>query len=254
MSDLARRLFDEHAAGTRFSTLPGLADEAAAYITQAAYVTRLCERDETFVAGYKIGLTSRRMQEFCGIDHPIAGFVLKTRVHRSGITIQARNFGRLGVEFEIAVRIGQDLPARAKGFDIETVAGAIEAVAPAMELVDDRNADYAGLDVLSLVADNSWNAGIVLGEFQSHWPDLAGLKGTVFENGVEVDKGTGRDVLGHPVTALHWLANHLARQGGGLRKGDVVMTGSLVTTRFPRTGAFRFDLGGIGSVALDVLP
>lgn len=254
MSDLARRLLDEHAAGTRFSALPGIANEAAAYVTQAAYVTLLCERDRTYVAGYKIGLTSKRMQEFCGIDHPIAGLVLKTRVHGSGARIRASDYGRLGIEFEIAMRMGQDLPARPRPYDLETVGAAVEAIAPGMELIDDRDADYSALDPMSLVADNSWNAGIVLGEFRDKWPDLPGIGGRVFENGMEVDKGTGADVLGHPLTALHWLANHLARQGGGLRRGDVVMTGSLVTTRFLKEGSFRFDLDGVGSVALDVIP
>ena len=38
--------------------------------------------------------------------------------------------------------------------------------------VDDRAADYGNLDVKSLVADNSWNAGIVLAPFVANWPEL----------------------------------------------------------------------------------
>src|SRR5690606_22353191 len=138
--------------------------------------------------------------------------------------------GRLGVEFEIGVRLGQDLPAVAAPFDFATVAGAVAAVCPAVEVVDDRAADYQGLDMLSLVADNSWNAGIVLGRFTDSWGDLSSLVGVVHCNGSEVDRGTGGDVLGHPFNALTWLANHLARAGAGLRAGDIVATGTLVPT------------------------
>jgi 2-keto-4-pentenoate hydratase len=61
-------------------------------------------------------------------------------------------------------------------------------------------------------------------------------------------------VLGHPFHPVAWLAGHLAAQGGGLRAGDVVMTGSIVTTKFPaRPTSYRFDLEGLGSVAATVV-
>jgi len=133
------------------------------------------------------------------------------------------------------------------------VAGAVDGVAAAVEVVDDRRADYASLDVRSLVADNSWNAGAVLAEFRTDWPDLAQAAGIVLLNGVEVDHGHGRDVLGHPFVPLTWLANHLATTAGGLRAGDIVLTGSLVTTRFPKESeTYCYELAGIGTVDLSV--
>jgi 2-oxo-3-hexenedioate decarboxylase/2-keto-4-pentenoate hydratase len=45
------------------------------------------------------------------------------------------------------------------------------------------------------------------------------------------------------------LANHLAVQGEGLKKGAIVMTGSIVTTRFPEAAfSYHFDVTGLGSV------
>jgi len=50
-----------------------------------------------------------------------------------------------------------------------------------------------------------------------------------------------------------WLASHLAAQGSGLRAGDIVMTGSIVTTKFPdRPASYRFDVRGLGSVDVTV--
>jgi 2-keto-4-pentenoate hydratase len=60
-------------------------------------------------------------------------------------------------------------------------------------------------------------------------------------------------VLGHPFGPLVWLAEHLAQTGEGLRAGDIVLTGSLVTTRFPAvTEAYEFAVDGLGSVAVTV--
>src|SRR6185295_17286939 len=100
---------------------------------------------------------SAAMQNFCGIDHPIAGVVLARRVLRSGASVRRADYGRLGLEFEIAVRVTSDLPATGMPLTAEAIAPHIGGVCAAIEVVDDRSADYASLDVLSLVADNSWN-------------------------------------------------------------------------------------------------
>lgn len=242
----ARERFEPFAAA---GALGGLDDS---YAVQDRFVARLIGAHGAAV-GYKIGLTSKRMQAMCGIDQPIAGTVLAGRVHQSGVAVSRKAFGRLGLEFEIGVKLGQDLVPTGAPYAAAQVAKAVEGVCAAIELVDDRNADYGSLDVLSLVADNSWNAGAVLSEFRPSWPDLAEVAGVVHESNVEVDRGMGRDVLGHPFEPLTWLANRLAAQGRSLRRGEIVLTGSLVTTRFPPGPAeYRFDLAGIGSVAVSV--
>jgi 2-keto-4-pentenoate hydratase len=193
------------------------------------------------------------MQAFCGIDHPIAGVVLGSRVHRSPGKARRADFGRLGLEFEIAVRIKSDIPVTDKPFTAEAIAPHIGGVCAAIELVDDRAADYANLDVRSLVADNSWNAGIVLSEFRSPWPDLAPLLGRATRNGDLIGEGYGRDILGHPFNSAAWLATHLAARGTALRAGQVVMTGSVMKTIFPDQDAhYRFEIEGLGAVEVRV--
>jgi 2-keto-4-pentenoate hydratase len=162
-------------------------------------------------------------------------------------------FGRLGLEFEIAVRIKSDVGASETPHTAETVAPHIDGVCAAIELVDDRSADYAGLDVRSLVADNSWNAGIVLSDFCADWPDLAAVRGKASKDGAAIGEGFGRDILGHPFNSVAWLARQLASRGDGLRAGQVVMTGSVMKTIFPSEAAsYRFELEGIGAVAVRV--
>jgi 2-keto-4-pentenoate hydratase len=252
----AKMLMAEHGSGAKFEPFAaafGIATVADAYEVQRHYVRLQTQARNTGPVGYKIGLTSKRMQDMCGIDSPIAGVVLADGVHASGANLKASAYGRVGVEFEIAVRLKRDLVPSGDVPTLADVAAAVDAVCPAIEIVDDRSADYRALDVLSLIADNSWNAGIALGEFVRDWPDLATIEGIVSTDGEAVDRGSGGDVLGHPFHPVAWLAMHLARQGDRLRAGDIVMTGSLVTTKFPdRPLAYRFDLAGLGAVALTI--
>jgi 2-keto-4-pentenoate hydratase len=248
----AEMLIGEHQSGARFrpfaSTL-AITGVDGAYAVQREYVRFQMQHRGTGVAGYKIGLTSKRMQEMCKIDSPIAGVVLADRVHGSGAALDPSAYGRVGVEFEIAVRIGRDLLPDERPLTLEDVTAAADAVCPAMEIIDDRNADYGALEVLSLIADNAWNAGIVLGAFVRPWPDLASIEGVVFLDGKVIDRGSGCDVLGHPFHAVAWLAGHLAGAGTRLRAGDIVMTGSVATTKFPDGPvAYRFDALGLGAV------
>lgn len=252
---LARLLVQEHAAGTTFHPLgpeTGVVDLASAYAVQRRYVALMSEAAGA-TAGYKIGLTSARMQKMCGIDQPVAGVVLASRIAQSGVVLQARRYHHMGLEFEVGVRLRHDLPQGEAPFTKERVAQAVGGVCAAVEVVDDRNADYSTLEALSLIADNSWNAGAVLGAFTGSWDNLEAAAGIVRLNGQEIDRGYGRDVLGHPFVPLTWLANHLAAAGETLRAGDVVLTGSIIPTRFPKEpGAFRFDLAGIGAVEVTV--
>ena len=244
----SRQPFMPFSAG---ATLPSL---AVAYAVQRRYVATLAEQLQTNIAGYKIGLTSPRMQAMCGINSPIAGRVLSNRLRGDGVVLRCADYGRLGIEFEIGVRIARDLPASAAPYTYAEIAAAVGAIAPAVEVIDDRHAQYQGLDMASLIADNAWNAGVIVGSWVTTWPALADVAGVVFHNGTEIDRGHGRDVLGHPFHALTWLANHLAESGEGLRAGDVVATGSIVPTRFPAgPQAYRYTLQGLGELRFSIV-
>jgi 2-keto-4-pentenoate hydratase len=256
VGEIAKMLLREHADGTTFqpfAAASGIAAADDAYAVQREYVRLMMQSRGTKAAGYKIGLTTPRMQDMCGIDSPVAGVVLQDRVHASGARIKTSAYGRAGLEFEIAVRLGSDLVAAGHAPTLAEVVAAVDGVCPAIEIIDDRRADYRKLDALSLIADNAWNGGIVLGEFTQSFPDLVATEAVVSEDGKIVDRGFGRDVLGHPFHSVAWLATHLAAQGSRLRAGDVVMTGSVVTTKFPdRPTEYHYELTGCGAVDLSV--
>jgi len=212
----------------------------------------MVEQQGDLIAGYKIGLTSDRMQELLEIKSPIAGVVLKKRIKQSGAIVESSDYGRLGLECEIVAEIAEDLPpGPAKPYDFEKIGASVSCLRPAFEIIDDRNADYKDIDVFSLIADNSWNAGLIVGPGVQRWGDLAKVEGQLRSKGKIVDAGKGADVLGHPFLPIVWLANSLSSRG--LRKGDCVATGSIVPTIFPKPGeSYIFLVSGLGSVDVEI--
>ena len=224
--------------------------EADGYLIQDA-VHDLLAAEFGALVGYKIGCTSKVMQQYLDIPHPCGGGVFAKGVHDSGVSLRAKDFVRVGVECEIAVRLAHDLAASQAPFTGETVAQAIEAYLPAIEIVDDRYTEWESMGAPTLVADDFFAAGCVLGKpmARSAAPDLLDVAGRALINGSEIGRGTGADVLGHPHNALAWLANHLAADGRALRAGEIVLTGSLVKTAWLNAGdEVVMELAGLGRV------
>jgi 2-keto-4-pentenoate hydratase len=255
----AQWLYDAHARRERFAPLP---DELAPRSTDEAYgiqdeFVALRAQELGAIGGYKIALSTPQMQKFLGVDAPQAGMMLGSAIRRTPARVRAADYVNLIVEFEIAVEIAEDLPVADAPFFRDRISQAIGAVMPALELADDRGADYAELarHPLELISDNAWNEGAVLGYPVDAWKgiDLARVRGVASINGREVGEGRGADALGHPLDAVAWIADHLSSSGRGLLRGDVVITGSLVTTQPGRPGDLvKFALEGLGGVELRI--
>jgi 2-keto-4-pentenoate hydratase len=227
-------------------------DEAYA-MQEALHALFLPERGA--IAGYKIAITTPVMQQLMGIDQPCAGAIFSSMVHRSPATLRAADYGRVAVECEIAVRLGADLPQRSRPYAREDVAAAVEACIPAIELIEDHACDaYKAVGARGLIANNAWNAGCVLGPAVSDWRglDLAEINGAMTINGREIGRGRGGDVMdGHPFNALAWVANTVAARGRPLQRGMVVLTGSVVSTQWPRAGdSVAAGFAGLGEASV----
>jgi 2-keto-4-pentenoate hydratase len=255
IDEAAGLLADARLGRVRFAGLPDgrrPQDEAEAYAIQDALHTRLVAAGRGPLVGYKIGCTTPVMQRFLGIDNPCAGGVLQQGVQRREGTFRHADFLRVGVECEIAVSLARDLPASAAPYDRHKVGDAVGACMAAIEIVDDRYQDYRALDPLTLVADDFFHAGCVLGEPEQDWRklDLPAVRGHMMINGAEVGSGQGRDVLGHPLSALAWLANLRAGQGKPLCAGAFVLLGSVVETRWLEPGDLvEIAIEGLGTAS-----
>jgi 2-keto-4-pentenoate hydratase len=251
---LALALRDQHHRRERFQPVRHeghLLTLQEAYQVQAHHVQQVQRERACALAGYKIGLTSAAMQEMCGIGHPVHGPVFADRVVHDAAAVSLASYGRLGVEFEIAVRLGEDLILAPGQDPLQAASRAVDAVAIALELVDDRHADYATLDASSLVADNAWNAGVVLGPWVPVFDTLGGLPARVLLGAEPVERGLVGIGAAHPLASLAWLASTFAQHGRGLTRGSFVMTGSIARTRFPAAGErWRFESARLGAVEL----
>jgi 2-keto-4-pentenoate hydratase len=204
-------------------------DEAEGYEVQAGLAEWFRGEGLGNVAGYKVGATTPAMQQYLGVDAPAYGRIMKANVHVSGTRIDASRFCKPGIECEIAVRIASDIPLQDAEWTREDLAGHIAAIAPAIELVENRYGDFLAAGLGTLIADDFFHKACVLGEFVEDWRalDLPQVSGRTVINGEEVATGDGAQVMGHPLEALVWLANKLHSQGRSLKAGEIVLTGSM---------------------------
>jgi len=258
-AEAARLLLAAHERRDRFGALPSrIAPHTAeeAYAIQDAFVALRATKLGA-VTGYKIALSSEAMRRFVGVDEPQAGMMHESTIRPGPARIRASDYVHPIVEFEIAVRLASDLPAADRPFFRQHIAAAADCVMTAIEVADDRNADYKALAAhpLDLIADNAWNEGAVLGQPVADWRslDLAAVRGVASINGKVVGEGVGAEALGHPFDAVAWVADNLASRGRALLRGDVVISGSVVTSKAVKAGdrvAWRVE--GLGTVELAV--
>ena len=180
-----------------------------AYAAQAE-LQSLIQGHRGAIAGRKIALAAKAMQEMCGIDQPIAGGIFANDVHGSPARVAASNFVHMGLEFELALELAGDVAPRAATYTEESAADLIAAVRPAFELIEDRGADYSQLDVRTIVSDNAWCGGVVLGPPIEYWRDLDlnAIQSTVVQSGEE-DEATNTGAAA-PLTSLSCVLKHFS--------------------------------------------
>jgi 2-keto-4-pentenoate hydratase len=256
---IADRLFAEHKGRQQFRPISGPERPETlegGYEVQRLLNDRFRAAGRGAAVGYKVGLTSEAIQKLCNCDQPISGVIFESVVHHSPARIKLSDYVHLGVEFELAVKIGTDFRPDDAPFSREDAAERVAACMPAFELIDDRHADYGELDALSILADNSWCDGIVLGSPVTEWRglDLATNPVSLRINDAPPEAAVTGAAMGHPLQSLVWLANQLAGRGETLASGMVAMTGSTLVTQFPNVGdRFAYEVAGLGTVEAEIV-
>ncbi len=217
---------------------PKVTTLAEAYRIQDAFVRRLTAPLGP-VVGYKVGLTSRPVQQRFGIDHPLRGQLLAKMLLKSGAEVPARFGARPIAEADLLVRVKDAGINEAR--TIAEVWEHLDAVIPFIELPDllVRNGDPLTAPVITAI-----NVGARLGVMGAAIPterlaagDLAAMTVHVFEGGREVMAVPGRAILGHPLNAVRWLVEDLRADGKALKAGDLVSLGSFGRPLVPRPGS-----------------
>lgn len=215
----------------------------------------LLERHLGHRVGHKIGGTTETMRRYIRAPEPLAGEIFERQVHEDGGTVARADFRRLGIETEIAVRLALALPPRPLPYSRAEVGEAVGEMMAAIEIVDDRYTDFTTVGAATLIADNAFDAGSVLGSPAPDWRrlDLAALTARTFEDGTLLATGRSDALLGHPLDALAWLADHRSSLGLGLAAGNFVSLGSITAVHWvTRPATFRIVVEGLGEVSLTV--
>lgn len=221
------------------------------------HVVALREKAGFKRVGWKIGLTSRAMQEALQITTPDSGVLFDDMVFANGATIPKGRFIQPRVEAEIAFVLKSDL--KGDSLSREDVLAATDYVAPALELLDTRiqrmdPQTKAIRKVTDTISDNAANGGIVLGDqrFDASTTDLRWMGCILSRDGVVEETGLGAGVLNDPVEGIIWLARRIAQYGKGLSAGDIVLSGSFIRPVEATPGSrFSADYGPFGSVTCD---
>jgi 2-keto-4-pentenoate hydratase len=221
------------------------ADVAAGYAAQREVAAALGAMPP---AGFKIGATTKQMQAYLGLGGPAAGFVPKEGLQDGRGHFRFAELIGPGVECEVGLRLGADLPAGPCTRD--QAAAAVSEVFAAIEIVEKRYTDLAALGTPTLIADQVFHRAGVLGPPAEGWraADLGAIRGRITVDGTLRGEGVGADLLGHPFAALAWLAaSPAAAEFGGLRAGQVVFLGSVTPPIWldgPCRVAVAFDVLG----------
>lgn len=233
---------------------PGM-DMVDAYAVQAALV----EQKKTAggkIKGWKIGLTSKAMQDALKIDIPDSGVLFDDMFFENGSTVPKGRFIQPRVEAEIAFVLNQTLEG--PKVTREDVIDATDYVVASLEILDTRilRQDPKTGDmrnVFDTISDNAANAGIVLGtkHHDAAMHDLRWVGAIVSKNGEVEETGLGAGVLNDPVMGIVWLANRLSHYGDKLSAGDVVLSGSFIRPIETTFGSeITADFGSFGRVSI----
>ena len=249
---MARHMWNARRAHQNYANLPDdlkPGSIAEAYQAQEVY-HRLAEPVYGPVAGVKVATTTKVMQDLMGITHPCGGAIFSKTIHASPARIAKADFVNLRVESEIALKLGADMPATKAPWTAESVVPFVAGAMPAYELIEDRNAVYTETQAVSMIVENCWNGGVVIGAPKPvSTSDIVGVTGHQTLNGKPIGSGKSEN----PFATLAWLANLLAERGRDLAAGMVVITGSLIPTFSVAPGDHVvFTVDGLGDAVLDV--
>lgn len=229
--------------------LKSIASVEQGYVVQS----QLAQLPGNDVRGWKVTALNPEQQRPYSANRPVAGALLAPFVHAAPASLSLKSFVTPLLECEVSFLLGADLPARAARYTREEIEAAIEAVVPAMEIADCRWPPDVP-DLLKL-ADSMGNGAFIAGRPVKDWRtlDFSSVAVTLSHDGSETERGSGARILGNPLLAVMALANAQPLPAGGLKRGQIVTTGTCTTPIPPRAGRHVADFGALGTVRLEIV-
>lgn len=223
-------------------------NEPQAYAIQAASIARRVARGERRI-GIKMGFTSRAKMAQMGVHDMIWGRLTEAMLVDDGGRISLSDYVHPRCEPEVAFLLKRSLPARVTAME---ALAAVEAVAPALEIIDSRYRDFR-FSLPDVVADNCSSAGLVVGPWADPKSKLSNLGIVLSIDGRVVQVGSTAAILGHPLRSLVAAARLSAAAGEPLQAGWIVMAGGATAAEpLARGNHVQAEVEALGSVSFNV--
>ncbi len=231
-----------------------IANATEAYQIQEEFIKIKSSDISDTIGGWKVALTNPVMQKLVGVDRPAEGAIMRSLIYKNEDTIDSSKYSHLGSEAEIAIKVSRTFPSNIGEFqNKEDIIPFLGDVFAALEIVDDRySADKSNFEYL--IGQNAMNHGCVLGEPSTmDLNNLDQLEGELILSGQVFGTGKGKNVLKHPLNSVLYLINSLLQRGRTLNEGDIILTGSIATTCWPKKGdTVEANIKGLNPVKFQI--
>lgn len=202
-----------------------------AYEIQRASIARRIARGERRV-GIKMGFTSRAKMAQMGLSDVIWGRLTDAMQFEEGAEIEHARFVHPRVEPELAFLLKKPLAGNVTGAE---ALAAVEAIAPALELIDSRYQDFK-FNLPEVIADNASSSGFVVGGWFSPSTDFRNLGLVMSIDGRTAHVGSTAALLGDPLRSLVAAARVSAEAGEPLQAGWIVLAGGATPAEWVHPG------------------
>jgi 2-keto-4-pentenoate hydratase len=247
LNDIAHKL--DHAA-VNASSVDQISLSHAITLTQAYAIQKLSiqkrlDRGEKLV-GYKMGFTSHAKMKQMGVDDLIWGRLTNAMLIEADYTIDLSDYVHPRAEPEVAFRMKTALSGKVTK---EQALAAIDAIAPAIEVIDSRYRNFT-FSLEDVIADNCSSSGFVIGSWQPKDTNIDGLTIHLQVNGEVVASGSSNDILDHPLNALVEAARCISEAGEELKAGQIILAGAATAAvALAPNQTISADVTGLGSCA-----
>lgn len=226
-----------------------------AYMIQKYFLSKIEKKFSTGIRGWKIGLTSSKLQEKFNFNSPCYGRICNNFIYYSPIKLNFSGMTRIIVENEVAITLKDDIPYEDIYFTPETIINYIKSFHSAIEIVDDKGAKPDQIDIGILISMNIFNRYIILGKpiLANDLSDLKNLKTNLTLNGKIIAEGNTNNVMGNPINSLVWLANNVSLTGNLLKKNDIIITGTTLEPKWIKSnGKIKSEIENLGMSILEI--
>ena len=214
-----------------------------AYEIQKLSINERLARGEKLV-GYKMGFTSHAKMKQMGVDDLIWGRLTDAMVIEQGQSIDLDQYVHPRAEPEIAFKLKAPLAGKVSK---EQALAAVEAIAPAIEVIDSRYQNFK-FSLADVIADNCSSTGFVIGNWFAPDTDIAALNMQLNVNGETKAEGLSSEILDHPLNSLVEAARCVAEYGETLEAGQIVLAGAATAAiALERGQAIEAQVEGLGS-------